>query len=124
MDIRAGKRSQQSKKSSTSHTASKGDELEAMHSNMHGQKGNGLAIKDSIQKKLNPVTNFAPNKYGIRGLNEGISEWGHRNLEKVSEYKGIEAEFVVLPSGVTRQPWESFEKVGFRGVMSVRSIKD
>ena len=111
-------------KSSTSHTALEGDELEPMHSNMHGQKGNGFAFKENNKKELNPVTNFAPNDYGIRGLDTGISEWGHRNLEKISEDKGIEAEFVILPSGVTRQPWESFEKVGFRGVMSVRSIKD
>lgn len=111
------------KNSSTSHTASEEDELETMHSNMHGQKGKGLASKDSIQKELNPVTNFAPNKYGIRGLNTDISEWGHRNLEKASEDKGIENEFLVLPSRVVRQPWESFEKVGFRGVLGVKSIQ-
>ena len=97
--------------------------MEAMHGTMHGQKGNGLSFKNEIQKELYPVTNFPPNKYGIRGLSEGISEWGHRSLEEDPEYKGIESEFVVLPSGVIRQPWESFEKVGFRCVLSFRTTQ-
>jgi serine/threonine-protein kinase len=100
-----------------------GKELEVMHSTMHGQTGNAFSFKDGIQKELSPVTNFAPNKYGIRGLNEGVSEWGLLSLEDVSGHKEIESEFVVLPSGVIRQPWESFEKVGFRCVLSALSNK-
>jgi serine/threonine-protein kinase len=82
------KDSNNQKKSTASHSAVEGDELEAMH-----------------------------------GLSEGISEWGHRSLEEDPEYQGIESEFVVLPSGVIRQPWESFEKVGFRCVLSSRNTK-
>jgi serine/threonine-protein kinase len=117
------KDSNNQKNSTASHSAAEGGELEAMHGTMHGQKGNGLSFKNEIQKELYPVTNFPPNKYGIRGLSEGISEWGHRSLEEDPEYKGIEPEFVVVPSGVIRQPWESFEKVGFRCVLSSRTNK-
>jgi serine/threonine-protein kinase len=118
-----GKDFNNQKKSDTPYSSVEGKELEGMHSTMHGQKGNEFSFKNGVQKELYPVTNFAPNKYGIRGLNEGISEWGHWSLEEVPEHKGIESEFVVLPSGVIRQPWESFEKVGFRCVLSVRSAQ-
>ena len=103
--------------------AAEGKELEAMHSSMHGQTDNEFSFDAGIQKELSPVTNFTPNKFGIRGLDKGISEWGHWNPEKAPGSRGIETEFIVLPSGVIRQPWEAFEKVGFRCVQSIRSIQ-
>jgi len=118
-----GKDLNNQKNSNTPHSSVEGKELEVMHSSMHGQKGNEFSFKDGIQKELSPVTSFEPNKYGIRGLKEGVSEWGRWSLEDVPEHKEIESEFVVLPSGVIRQPWESFEKVGFRCVLSARSTK-
>ena len=115
------KDSSNQKNTEISHSTVEGEELEAMHSTMHNQTKNEFSFEEGIQKELYPVTNFAANKYGIRGLNAGINEWGRWSLEEVPEYKGIESEFVVLPSGVIRQPWESFEKVGFRCVLSLRS---
>jgi formylglycine-generating enzyme required for sulfatase activity len=115
------KDSSNQKNSTTSHSAVEGKELEVMHGTMHGQIGNEFSFKGGIQKELYPATNFAPNKFGIRGLDEGISQWGHWSLEE-SPHKGIDSEFVVLPSGVIRQPWEAFEKVGFRCVQSARII--
>jgi serine/threonine-protein kinase len=116
------KDSNNQKNSTTSHSAVEGKELEVMHGTMHGQTGNEFSFKGGIQKELYPATNFAPNKFGIRGLDEGISEWGHWSLEE-SPHKGIDSEFVVLPSGVIRKPWEAFEKVGFRCVQSARIIQ-
>jgi serine/threonine-protein kinase len=73
-----------------------------------------------------PVMLSKPDAYGIRGLNESFGEWAARKVES--------AEFVVvgrlwndpeksndLPSAVRRYPWEAFEEVGFRTVLSVSS---
>jgi serine/threonine-protein kinase len=73
-----------------------------------------------------PVMLSKPDAYGIRGLNESVGEWAARKVES--------AEFVVvgrlwgdpekrndLPSAVRRYPWEAFEEVGFRTVLSVSS---
>mgnify|MGYP001828094012 CR=1 FL=1 len=111
-------------KNSDTQPSIEGRELEAMHGIMHSQTGNEFSFKSGIQKELFPATDFTPNKFGIRGLDKGISEWGQWSPEKVTGYKGIESEFVVLPSGVIRQPWEAFERVGFRGVLSVQCIKE
>ena len=46
--------------------AAEGKELEAMHSSMHGQTDNEFSFDAGIQKELSPVTNFTPNKFGIR----------------------------------------------------------
>ncbi|MBW2199896.1 MAG: protein kinase [Deltaproteobacteria bacterium] len=75
-------------------------------------------------QKLKPV---------IRGMNKDIGEWALLQLEATSRDESGDAEYVILggieaaaekdgpiPSLVIRQPWESFEEVGFRSVRSVK----
>ncbi|MBW2096356.1 MAG: protein kinase [Deltaproteobacteria bacterium] len=79
-----------------------------------------------------PVINSKPNDLGIRGLNENISEWGSmpgkagENAKKgKSEYVilgGLEAsprQGSLLPAPLHRKPWEAFEEVSFRTVLSI-----
>lgn len=79
-----------------------------------------------------PVINSRPNDLGIRGLNENTSEWGVISGEASGNAKKGEWEYVVLggfgggprqgamvPSPLPRKPWEAFEEVGFRTVLSI-----
>jgi len=64
---------------------------------------------------LTPVTDLPPDRYGIRGLGrEDIQEWVRWVSPPASRDESISADFAVLPEEVVRQPWEAFEKVGFR----------
>ncbi len=84
-------------------------------------------------QKLQPVLSSPPNAFGIRGMNEDIGEWALLQSEATSRAEPGEAEYVILggieaavekdsplPSLVIRQPWESFEEVGFRCVRGVQ----
>jgi serine/threonine-protein kinase len=84
-------------------------------------------------QKLEPVLSSPPNAFGIRGMNEDIGEWALLQPEATSRAEPDEAEYVILggietatekvgplPSLVIRQPWESFEEVGFRCVRGVQ----
>jgi formylglycine-generating enzyme required for sulfatase activity len=112
------------------------DEMEDMHgminSTGQGQLGTNDSIPATPMQKLLSDINFKPNTYGIRALNQSISEWGIRFLGATSKNKIKEAEYVVLggrggvsdqkvsnPSPIIRHPWEAFEEVGFRCVHSV-----
>jgi serine/threonine-protein kinase len=77
-----------------------------------------------------PVGLFKANAHGLRGLNVG-GEWGLKGGMPSSEEKSQLAEFVALggylndgeggdgrPAAIKRFPWEAFEEVGFRCVVS------
>ena len=49
-----------------------------------------------------------------------LKEWGLKVYQAASRDKIREAEFVVLPSTIQRQPWEGFGEVGFRCVREVK----
>jgi len=81
-----------------------------------------------------PVMTYSPNAYGIRGLNANISEWGLSIIRTPFNVtsKEQDVEYVILgglgtnsrnrvdiPSPLSRQPWEAFEKVGFRCVLNI-----
>jgi serine/threonine-protein kinase len=93
---------------------------ESMHGQMHSQTQSDISGPKSPDPILSSVINDQPNKYGIRGLNKNIKEWGLRIIESASRDNISEAEFVVLPSTIQRHPWEGFEEVGFRCVREVR----
>jgi len=93
---------------------------EPMHGQMHSQATSDISRPKSPDLKLSSVINDQPNKYGIRGLNKKIKEWGLKVSEATSRDNIKEAEFVVLPSTIQRYPWEGFGEVGFRCVREVR----
>jgi serine/threonine-protein kinase len=96
-----------------------GNDMESMHSQMH----TGLQAKTPTENtpglKISPVNNLKPNSFGIRGLNKKIKEWGIMIPQQTSRDKLRDAEYVVLPSSILRQPWEGFAEVGFRCVQEI-----
>lgn len=90
----------------------------------------------SISKTPSSAAFFEPNTFGVRALNEGIGEWGMRDLSAIPDDKLQENLFIVmgildndsekifLPPIISRFPWEGFEEIGFRTVMSAPSIID
>jgi eukaryotic-like serine/threonine-protein kinase len=93
---------------------------ETMHGMMQSQEKSDISRPKSPDPKLYSVLNDEQNKFGIRGLNKNIMEWGLLVSEATSRDNIKEAEFVVLPSTIQRFPWEGFEKVGFRCVREVK----
>jgi eukaryotic-like serine/threonine-protein kinase len=82
------------------------------------------------------ITFFQQNEFGIRALNTGIGEWGLRTLSSLSKDKLQDNLYVVLgslaegepkdnnpPSVISRFPWEGFEEVGFRTVLTASPEK-
>jgi serine/threonine-protein kinase len=63
------------------------------------------------------VTQLPPNRYGVRGLDGNVDEWGTMPSDKTSQAKGG-SRYGVLPEGIGRLPWEAFKEVGFRTVMT------
>lgn len=83
-----------------------------------------------------PVMLSQPDFFGIRGLNGDRGEWGLRGPTTSSKGKSRAEEYLVLggimgmkggsdtmPSVVIRHPWEAFEEVGFRCVVSATAPK-
>ena len=93
---------------------------ESMHGMMQSQAKSDISRPKSPDSKLSSVINDPPNKYGIRGLNKNIKEWGLKVSDATSRDNIREAEFVVLPSTIQRHPWEGFGEVGFRCVREVK----
>ena len=98
-------------------------EMESMHAQMHSQNETDAPKPKTPLPGLSPVINFQPNTYGIRGLNKRTKEWGLWIPQPTSRDKIRDAEYVILPSTMLRQPWEGFAEVGFRCVREV-NIKE
>jgi len=95
------------------------NDLPAMHDQMHGlPQIDGANDRISVPG-LTPVTSFPPNHYGIRGPGKDIEEWGLWITQPTSRENMVDLDYAVLPQLVIRQPWEAFEKVGFRCVRDV-----
>ncbi len=83
-------------------------------------------------KEPPPASFYDQNAFGIRGLNEDIGEWVMRAFSRPSKAKPQGNIFAVIgglegqpkkadsiPSVISRLPWEGFEEVGFRTVLSL-----
>ena len=93
--------------------------MASMHAKMNTHTGD-VSMPKSSGAKITSVINYQPNKYGIRGLNKNIKEWGLLLSQATSRDKIRDAHFVVLPSTIERYPWEGFGEVGFRCVREVK----
>ncbi len=98
------------------------------HMGQTGPHGNQALNLDSVFPT--PVMNSEPDIFGIRGVNEKVSEWGMS-----AKGDSPDQEYVVLGGymnkassngsglmGIRRQPWEAFEEVGFRTVLSFSQL--
>jgi hypothetical protein len=84
---------------------------------MHGQTQKPSAVKQTPLERPVSVTQLPPNRYGVRGLDGNVDEWGILPSEKTPKAPdGIR--YAVLPEGIGRLAWEAFKKVGFRTVMT------
>ena len=92
----------------------------SMHGMMQSQAKSDISRPKSPNTELSSVIHDQPNKFGIRGLNKNIKEWGLKVFDATSRDNIKEAEFVVLPSNTQRYPWEGFGEVGFRCVREVK----
>ncbi len=101
-------------------TGSSGEmNMEGMHSQMQVQPQKAEPASKALPPDLKPVINEPPNQYGIRGLDKRIKEWGLWVFQQSARDKITDADYVVLPEAIVRQPWEAFDDVGFRCVREV-----
>ena len=70
-------------------------------------------------ERLSSVSAYAANKFGIREIGDGFSEWSLRGMTTDSVGYSLDFEYILMPAGVPRQPWEAFEEVGFRCAQDV-----
>jgi serine/threonine protein kinase len=85
---------------------------------MHGQMSSSSPAKEAPSRLPLPVIHFKRDVYGIRGIEENVSEWGVA-IRTGAAQKEERSPYVILPSMIPRQPWEAFEEVGFRTVASI-----
>jgi len=73
----------------------------------------------TLKDQISPVSSFKANKYEIRALPKGFGEWSLYGMISNSKAVPGEPDYVLMPSGVPRQPWEAFQEVGFRSVQTI-----
>jgi serine/threonine-protein kinase len=95
-------------------------DMEKMHAKMmeSQNKADGSATQ-SLAKRLSPVSTYKENKYGIRAMDSGFSEWSLQSASVLSEEPSRDPDYMLMPTGLIRQPWEAFEEVGFRSAQNV-----
>jgi hypothetical protein len=86
--------------------------IEMMHGQTYPPSNREVPLKLPF-----PVVQFKPNVYGIRGLGGNVSEWGLSLRMGPSPKK--DAQYVIPPGAIARQPWEAFEEVSFRTSLSI-----
>ena len=96
-------------------------DMEKMHE-MMGQVQNeaNASMAKTLTDQLFPVSSYRTNKYEIRVVPKGFGEWSFYGMTSNSQEGPGGSDYVLMPSGVPRQPWEAFEEVGFRSAQSVR----
>ena len=95
-------------------------EMEKMHNLMiQGSEEKGESNSQSPVDRLSPVSNYPANKYDLRDMGNGSSEWSLFNTTSGSGKLQPEVEYVLVPESVPRKPWEAFERAGFRTAQNV-----
>jgi eukaryotic-like serine/threonine-protein kinase len=110
--------------------------MNGMMGEMHNQPRKSTFEPQTSSLIPSPVLDLRPNAFGIRGLSQGLGEWGMRIIKDPLKDKLREAVYVVLGwprntsenedrglSSIARHPWEAFEEVGFRCVQDVTNTK-
>ena len=96
-------------------------DMEKMHEMMgQSQKEANAQTANAQTNQITPVSSYKANKYEIRVVPKGFGEWSVYGMASDSKEGSGESRYVLMPSGVSRQPWEGFKEVGFRSAQSVR----
>jgi hypothetical protein len=100
-------------------------DMEKMHRLMiKGNEEKGESGSQNPVDRLSPVSNYPANKYGLRDMGNGSSEWSLFNITSGSGKHQPDIEYVLMPESVPRKPWEAFERAGFRTAQNVnRSLQ-
>jgi serine/threonine-protein kinase len=97
--------------------------MEKMHDMMlENQTRSDGPVSGNLAKRLSPVSDYTANKYGVREMDKGFSEWSLVRKSILEEEPVNSEDYMIMPSGVTRQPWEAFEEVGFRCARDIAKI--
>jgi serine/threonine-protein kinase len=89
--------------------------MERMHGMMmENQNRSDRSVLENLEKRLSPVSAYKLNRYGVRALARGFGEWSLVRKSILAEEPLNPGSYMIMPSGVARQPWEAFEEVGFR----------
>jgi formylglycine-generating enzyme required for sulfatase activity len=97
--------------------------MEKMHDMMlENQTRSDGPVSGNLAKRLSPVSDYTANKYGVREMDKGFSEWSLVRKSILEEEPVNSEDYMIMPSGVTRQPWEAFEEVGFRCARNIAKI--
>jgi serine/threonine-protein kinase len=95
-------------------------DMEKMHTMMvESQNKADESVDESMEKRLSPVSAYRVNKFGIRSMDRGFSEWSLQSASALSEESSNNTDYILMPTGVARQPWEAFDEVGFRSAQNV-----
>jgi len=95
-------------------------DMEKMHSMMvQGEAEKGALTSQKPADRLSPVSNYPANKYGLRNMGNGFNEWSLHATGSGSEKLPPDFDYILMPEGVPRRPWEAFEQVGFRTANNV-----
>jgi len=95
-------------------------DMEKMHRMMiEDQKEKGRSVSQNPVDRLSPVSNYPGNEYGLRNMGKGFSEWSLQNTTSGSGKLQAEFDYALMPEGVPRQPWEAFERAGFRTARNI-----
>jgi serine/threonine-protein kinase len=92
--------------------------MQYMHNRMMGDQSKTDKPPEVSAKRLSPVSGYVANKYGVRFMDNGFGEWSLRGTIATSRQSVENLDYILVPSGVMRQPWEAFEEVGFRCSLS------
>jgi len=90
-----------------------------MHGQMHPGQEKGGSGSPPSGFRPSAVTILKSNLYGIRMSTDGFKEWSLRDSPVATRKNFTESDYIVLPSAVSRLPWEGFEDVGFRCARSL-----
>ncbi len=94
--------------------------MEKMHAMMlENQTETNKPVTEGFAKGLLPVSAYRENKYGIRAMDSGFGEWSLKGASAIFEVPSTDTDYMLMPTGVTRQPWEAFEEIGFRSAQNV-----
>jgi len=113
--------------------------MDEMHSHMGDRIDKQVSppstTAPSLQQFPASVLDSKPNSYGIRGIDENVSEWG-MGFQKSPLPERTGTQYVVLGGlrtdltkekkliqGIPRHSWEAFEEVGFRCVLDVTNYQ-